>query len=89
MTISASREVKNISAVEEALTDASRLLSRLCNSRKAATRLQEIIDLTGKVASLSRSLHHHDLDQKRSDGYGDPTHYAEISEVKSRNHLIR
>ena len=87
MTISASREVKNISAVEEALTDASRLLSRLCKSRKAGMRLPYIIELTGKVASLSRSLHHHDLDQKRSEGYGDPNHYARICESEERNHV--
>jgi hypothetical protein len=89
MTQSASRKVKNISATEEALSDASRLLSRLCKSRKAGMRLQEIIDLTGKVASLSRSLHHHDLDQKRSEGYGDQNHYAGISEVHNRSNLIR
>jgi hypothetical protein len=87
MTHSASRQVKNISAVEEALTDASRLLSRLCKSRKAATRLPEIVELVGKVASLSRSLHHKDLDQKRSEGYGDPNHYDRICENKERNHI--
>ncbi len=87
MTISASRKVKNISAVEEALTDASRLLSRLCKSRKAGMRLPEIIELTGKVASLSRSLHHKDLDQKRSEGYGDPNHYDRICESEERNHV--
>ncbi len=89
MTHSASSMNKNISATEEALTDASRLLSRLCKSRKAAMRLQEIIDLTGKVASLSRSLHHHDSDRNQSDGYGDQNHHARISKVQDRSNLIR
>jgi hypothetical protein len=87
MTRSASRQVKNISAAEEALTDASRLLSRLCKSRKAGMRLQEIIDLTGKVASLSRSLHHHDSERNGQDGYGDPNHYDRICESEERNHV--
>ncbi|WP_157671901.1 hypothetical protein [Desulfuromonas soudanensis] len=89
MTTSTSYKNKNISATEDALVDASKLLSRLCKSRKAAMRLQEIINLTGKVASLSRSLQSQDSDHDGPDGYGDPNHYSKISEVKRKTHLVR
>ena len=89
MTSNASNKNKKYSATEEALDDASKLLSRLCKSRKAGMRLQEIIELTGKVASLSRSLQKQATDSDENNGYGDPNHHAKISEVGHRENVIR
>lgn len=87
MTSKASNVNKKFSATEEALEEASKLLTRLCKSRKAGMKLPQIIDLTGKVASLSRSLH---LEPDRdNDGYGDPNHFAKMSQVERKTNLIR
>lgn len=75
----------------KALSDVSRLLSRLATSRKASSRLHDIIDLTREVARLGRAVNGYgsDLVDGSDDGYGDPTHYARISAMKDVTNVIR
>ena len=79
MTSSMSKKKINISATEKALADVSCLISRLCNSRKANMKLQEIISLTGSAARLTRALLTVGIEHGESDGYGDPGHAEKIS----------
>jgi hypothetical protein len=80
---------KTFSDTEVALSDVSRLLSRLASSRKAGMRLKEITELTGVVARLSRSLQGHGSDHSEDDGLGDKNHFAKISEGGKVRNLIR
>lgn len=75
----------------EALSDVSRLLSRLARSRKAPSKLNEVINLTREVARLSRSLHQKDSGhgEGQDDGYGDLSHQARISEMGKARAVVR
>lgn len=88
MTSIASGKNKNFSSTEEALDEASKLLTRLCKSRKAPMRLKEITDLTGVVARLTRSLQLCGND-RNDDGYGDREYHSKISTVVDRRNIIR
>lgn len=72
----------------EALSDVSRLLSRLAKSRKAPSQVNDVINLTREVARLSRSLNQHGSGDD-NDGYGDPGHYGKISKPSKNHSLIR
>lgn len=90
MTTQAKGNKNYFSDAHEALADVSRLLSRLARSRKAPSRLQDIINLTGAAARLSRSLQgtgagHGDAD----DGYGDKEHINRISAMGKARGVIR
>lgn len=93
MLMSSSRNKnKSFSATEQALSDVSHLLSRLCKSRKAAVKLPAIISLTGEVARLTRALQKQGTehgDGQDNDGYGDPSHYEKISTPSKATNLIR
>jgi len=81
---------KTFSAPEQALSDVSKLLSRLCNSRKAAMKLSEITSLTGQVARLTRALVlGSEQEDGKDDGYGDKDHFARISVTGNRSGVIR
>ena len=76
----------------EALSDVSRLLSRLAKSRKAPSRLGEVISLTREVARLSRSINGYGSGHAEgdgNDGYGDPNYFARISEGTDRINITR
>jgi len=91
MTYSSQAGKKNPEA-QEALSDVSRLLSRMARSRKAPSKLQDIIDLTREVARLGRAMHGNrsDLtDGHGADGYGDPLHFSRNSERGKVTNLIR
>jgi hypothetical protein len=88
LTHSTSSSKKNNHEASEALSDVSRLLSRLAKSRKAPSKLQDIIDLTREVARLGRAVNCKGTDH--DDGYGDPDHFANISKDNGdRKNLIR
>jgi hypothetical protein len=92
MTSSSSIKNKTYSATEEALSEVSKLLSRLAKSRKAPSKLQEIISLTGVVARLSRSLQGHGADSgdgQNIDGYGDKNYISKISARNKMTNLVR
>lgn len=87
MFTSSSHTNKKNNEAMEALSDVSRLLSRLAKSRKAPSKLNEVINLTREVARLSRSLHQKDSGQ--GDGYGDPTHHERISKMGAARAVVR
>ncbi|MDD2337484.1 MAG: hypothetical protein PHD01_13005 [Geobacteraceae bacterium] len=91
LTSSSSLKNKTFSATEEALADVSKLLSQLCKSRKAPSRLLEIINLTGAVARLTRSLQGYDVESGngKGDGYGDPSYVAKMSKITTPNNVTR
>lgn len=88
MTSSSIVSKKNNQEAQEAFSDVSRLLSRLAKSRKAPSRLQDIIDLTREVARLGRALNCHVTDD-HDDGYGDRGHSDRISKPSKVTNLIR
>jgi len=69
----------NFCETQQALVAASKLLTRLCNSRKAATKLPEITSFTGQVARLTRALVLGAEQEDGQDGYGDKDHFRRIS----------
>lgn len=81
---------KNKEAME-ALSDVSKLLSRLAKSRKAPSKLNEVINLTREVARLSRSLHQKDSGhgEGQDDGYGDLSHHDRISKMGAVRTVVR
>jgi hypothetical protein len=92
MTIISRSSKNKFSDAEQALSEVSKLLSRLCKSRKAGMKLPEIIGLTGVVARLTRALQNQGAehgDGQNNDGYGDPDHFAKISAETPRRNLIR
>lgn len=89
MTIAKHEKIKNLSETEEALSDVSKLLSRLCKSRKAGIKLREIIELTGMVAKLTRSLQNTSSEEEKLSGYGDPNYFGSISRKSNTSNLIR
>jgi len=89
LTLKADRKNKDFDTTNQALADASSLLSRLCNSRKASSKLQEIIELTGVVARLKRAVALHDAGHYQSNLYGDRDHIENISYKKDMTNLIR
>lgn len=70
---------KNNQEASEALSDVSKLLSRLVNSRKAPSKLPEIISLTREVARLGRALNGYGADDRKNDGYGTGVDYGDTS----------
>lgn len=81
---------KNNQEASEALSDVSRLLSRLAKSRKAPSKLQDIIDLTREVARLGRAVNGYGVDGDGSDdGYGDRSHVAKISAMGRARNVVR
>lgn len=88
MTIRARSSKKNNHEASEALSEVSRLLSRLAKSRKAPSKLQDIIDLTREVARLNRSFNGHGAEDQ-DDGYGDPHHQEKISKQCDLRGVIR
>lgn len=83
---------KTFSESEVALSEVSRLLIRLAKSRKAISKIQEIIDLTGVVARLTSALQKQgngNGEAQESGGFGDPTHFAKISVPSKTSGLIR
>ena len=91
MFTSSSHTNKKNNEAMEALSDVSRLLSRLARSRKAPSKLNEVINLTREVARLSRSLHQKDSGhgEGQDDGYGDLSHQARISEMGKARAVVR
>ncbi|HEY9825941.1 MAG TPA: hypothetical protein V6D19_10865 [Stenomitos sp.] len=91
MTIKAKNSNKNFSAAEDALGDVSKLLSKMATSRKANSKLADILNLTREVARLSRALKSlENGDVKENDGYGDPSHFAKMDfDHKSVRGVIR
>ena len=92
MTSNSSSSKNKFSDAEQALSEVSKLLSRLCKSRKAGMKLPDIIGLTGVVARLARALQNQGAergDSQDNDGYGDPDHYAKISAETPRKNIIR
>jgi len=79
---------KNNHEAQEALSDVSILLSRLAKSRKATSKLQDIIDLTREVARLGRALNCHVTDD-HDDGFGDRGHAERISKPSRNLDVIR
>lgn len=90
MTHAVSNKKINISATEQALADASMLLSRLCKSRKAGIKVKEIKELTLAVSSLNRSLLKQVAEEEKADGYGDKEYCAKMAAMGQKNSgLIR
>ncbi len=75
----------------EALSAVSKLLSRLATSRKAQSKLQDIIALTKEVARLGRAVNGYGSEycDGADDGYGDPHHFTRISAMKDATNVIR
>jgi hypothetical protein len=86
---SASVVAKKNKEASEALSDVSRLLSRLAKSRKAPSKLDDIINLTREVARLGRALNGSDYTDGADDGYGDKEHYAKISVPSKVRNVVR
>lgn len=89
---SSNKKNKIFTDTEQALSDVSQLLSRLCKSRKAAVKLPAIISLTGEVARLTRALQKQGTEHgegQDNDGYGDPSYYEKISIPSKATNLVR
>lgn len=90
ITSGSNSDNKKFGEAEKALSDVSLLLSNLCKSRKAATRLPQIIELTGVVARLTRALKlqpNNDVGTDTARGFGDPDHCRKISFPTPRNNI--
>lgn len=86
MTLRAQVGKKNIEA-SEALSVLSLLLIRLAKSRKAPSKLPDIINLTREVARLSRSINGYGGNiEAHDDGYGTGANFGQIDK---RSNLVR
>lgn len=90
MTISSGCKKNKFADAENALSDGSKFYSRLCRSRKAGMRLQEITDFTRELARLTRALKlETDDGENKDDGYGDRGHAERISKPSQNMNVIR